>query len=96
MNYQVRISELRYGSTIVEAVSEEEAKKKAEIFVQNGAVDWFDSEITDMTAEEDSDRTYIVTEMCPHCESEIEMRWNTDLIDWAKGALHSKAPFRIL
>lgn len=27
---------------------------------------------------EDSERTYIVTEMCPHCESEIEMRWNTD------------------
>lgn len=24
------------------------------------------------------DRTYIVTELCPHCESEIEMRWNTD------------------
>lgn len=23
-------------------------------------------------------RTYTVTEMCPHCESEIEMRWNTD------------------
>lgn len=26
----------------------------------------------------DTQRTYIVTEMCPHCESEIEMRWNTD------------------
>ena len=25
-----------------------------------------------------SDRTYIVTEFCPNCESEIEMRWNTD------------------
>lgn len=25
-----------------------------------------------------SDRTYTVTEVCPHCESEIEMRWNTD------------------
>lgn len=25
-----------------------------------------------------SDRTYIVTEVCPHCESEIEMRWDTD------------------
>ncbi len=24
------------------------------------------------------DRTYIVTEMCPHCENEIEMRWDTD------------------
>ncbi len=26
----------------------------------------------------DKDRTYMVTEMCPHCESEVEMRWNTD------------------
>jgi len=24
------------------------------------------------------DRTYIVTEMCPHCMNEIEMRWDTD------------------
>lgn len=23
-------------------------------------------------------RTHIVTEVCPHCESEIEMRWDTD------------------
>lgn len=25
-----------------------------------------------------SERTYIVTEVCPHCESEIEMHWDTD------------------
>lgn len=25
-----------------------------------------------------SDRTYTVTEVCPHCDSEIEMRWDTD------------------
>ncbi len=25
-----------------------------------------------------NDRTYIVTEVCPHCENEIEMRWDTD------------------
>jgi hypothetical protein len=25
-----------------------------------------------------ADRTYIVTEVCPHCENEIEMRWDTD------------------
>lgn len=24
------------------------------------------------------DRTYIVTELCPNCQSEIEMRWDTD------------------
>ena len=26
------------------------------------------------------ERTYIVTEMCPHCESEVEMRWDTDTL----------------
>ena len=26
----------------------------------------------------ENDRTFTVTEFCPHCESEIEMRWNTD------------------
>lgn len=25
-------------------------------------------------------RTYIVTEVCPHCENEIEMRWDTDTL----------------
>lgn len=25
-----------------------------------------------------TDRTYIVTEMCPHCEHEIEIRWDTN------------------
>ena len=24
------------------------------------------------------DRTYMVTELCPHCENEVEMRWDTD------------------
>lgn len=26
----------------------------------------------------ETDRTYIVTETCPNCENEIEMRWDTD------------------
>lgn len=26
----------------------------------------------------DTERTYTVTEVCPHCESEVEMRWDTD------------------
>ena len=30
----------------------------------------------------DDDRTYIVTEFCPHCESEIEMRWDTDQLGY--------------
>lgn len=24
------------------------------------------------------EKTYIVTEACPHCEAEIEMRWDVD------------------
>lgn len=31
---------------------------------------------------QDPKRTYIVTELCPHCESEIEMRWNTDTMGY--------------
>lgn len=83
--YNVRISCLKYGDTIVKANTPEEAKKKAGMRVQSDAVKWFDSEITDMTVEEvedeevwDGDRTLIVTEFCPHCETEIEMRWDTD------------------
>lgn len=30
----------------------------------------------------DNERTYIVTEVCPHCESEVEMRWNTDTMGY--------------
>ena len=29
--------------------------------------------------EESEERTYIVTEWCAYCKSEIEMRWNTDV-----------------
>lgn len=28
------------------------------------------------------DRTYTVTEVCPHCENEIEMRWNTEALGY--------------
>lgn len=30
----------------------------------------------------DPARTYLVTEVCPHCESEVEMRWNTDTMGY--------------
>lgn len=75
MKYRVWVSELRYGSVEVEAESEEAAKT-----VASGAeINYSDSEITDMEAQLVQDeRTYIVTECCPHCEHEIEMRWNTD------------------
>lgn len=76
--YSVRISCLRYGSVRVGASSLEEAMERAEEAYKRGGVTWFDSEITDMTAEEDGERTYTVTEFCPHFESEVEMHWNTD------------------
>ena len=47
MKYTVRVSELRYGTVEVDAESEEQAKTIA----SGKEIDWFDSEITDMTAE---------------------------------------------
>jgi hypothetical protein len=47
MKYKVRVSELRYGEVEVEAASEREAKTKA----TGMEIDFFDSEITDLTAE---------------------------------------------
>lgn len=32
----------------------------------------------DVECAKDDDRTYIVTELCPHCQNEVEMRWDTD------------------
>ncbi len=31
-----------------------------------------------MESKKENDRTYTVTEFCPHCENEIEMQWDTD------------------
>lgn len=47
--YLVRVSELRYGEVTVWADSEEEAKTAA----SGAEINFFDSEITDMTAEPD-------------------------------------------
>ena len=47
MKFKVRVSELRYGDVVVEAGSEDEAKTLA----TGAKIDFFDSEITDMTAE---------------------------------------------
>ncbi len=76
--YTVRISCLRYGAVRVGASSPEEAKERAKEAYQRNGITWIDSEIADMTAEADDERTYTVTEWCPHCENEIEMRWDTD------------------
>ena len=47
MKFKVRVSELRYGDVVVEAGSEDEAKTLA----TGAKIDFFDSEITDMTVE---------------------------------------------
>ena len=47
MKFKVRVSELRYGDVVVEAKSEDEAKTLA----TGAEIDFFDSEITDMTVE---------------------------------------------
>ena len=47
MKYTVRVSELRYGEVEVDAENEEQAKTIA----SGKAIEWLDSEITDMTAE---------------------------------------------
>lgn len=72
MKYTVRVSELRYGEVVVEASNEEQTKTVA----SGSKINWYDSETTDMTAEPVA--FSFVTEVCPHCENEIEMRWNTD------------------
>ena len=48
MKFKVRVSELRYGDVVVEAESEEAAKTIA----TGNEIDFFDSEITDMTVEQ--------------------------------------------
>lgn len=35
--------------------------------------------ISSLDKTDDTDRTYTVTEYCPHCENEIEMRWDTNI-----------------
>lgn len=48
MKFKVRVSELRYGDVEVDAANAEQAKR-----VASGAeINWFDSEITDMTVED--------------------------------------------
>lgn len=86
--YNLRISRLEYGSAKVMAETPGQAKDMVQELIKAGMVDWFDYEVTDIVAESidikenqrkaEDDRTYTVTEVCPHCESEIEMRWDTD------------------
>lgn len=80
MKYKVRVSELRYGEVEVEAASEREAKNKA----TRTGFNFFDSEITDMTAEKvvSSDPMSVIERLerwakgdtcdnCPACDDTV-------------------------
>lgn len=68
MKYLVRISELRYGEVEVEAKSEEEAKELA----SGMSVNYYDSEITDMTAEPMHISNYEKCKGCAYYFGEID------------------------
>lgn len=83
MKYKVRVSELRYGEVEVEAASEREAKNKA----TRAGFNFFDSEITDITAEKvmSSDPMSVIERLerwakgdtcdnCPACDDTVFRR----------------------
>ena len=43
--------------------------------------------ISEKTTGSCKDREYIVTEVCPHCEAEVEMRWNVAATATRRSAL---------
>lgn len=51
--YVVYISNIQYGAAHVEAESPEEAKKLAEGLYNKRSIDWYQEEVSDMTAEEE-------------------------------------------
>ena len=52
MQYRVYITALQYGSEIVEAESEDEAKQEIEKLFKQHRIAWHDEEITDISTEE--------------------------------------------
>lgn len=52
MQYHVYITTLQYGSEIVEAESEDEAKQEIEKLFKQHRISWHDEEITDISMEE--------------------------------------------
>lgn len=52
MQYRVYITALQYGSEIVEAESEEEARQEREKLFKQYRISWHDIEITDISPEE--------------------------------------------
>lgn len=51
MQYRVYITALQYGSEIVEAESEDEAKREIEKLFKQHRISWHDEEITDISTE---------------------------------------------
>ena len=51
MQYRVYITALQYGSEIVEAESEDEAKREIEKLFKQHRISWHDEEITDVSLE---------------------------------------------
>ncbi len=52
MQYRVYIKAWQYGSEIVEAESEDEAKQEIEKLFKQHRISWHDEEITDISLEE--------------------------------------------
>ena len=52
MQYRVYMTALQYGSEIVEAESEDEAKQEIEKLFKQNRISWHDEEITDISLEE--------------------------------------------
>jgi hypothetical protein len=53
--FTVSIKEINYGATIVEAESEEKAEELAMEVYYNGDIHWTDSEIDEITVDEDEE-----------------------------------------
>lgn len=87
MKFKVNVSQLRYGVVEVEAASEEEAK----MLVPGKEVDYFDEEITDMTAEPvEYGKTYL-------CDIVLEKHFKVEVsgVDNPRDA-HIKAMLQVL
>ena len=52
MQYHIYITALRYGSEIVEAESEGEARQEIEKLFKQDRISWHDEEITDISLDE--------------------------------------------
>ncbi|MCI8351949.1 MAG: hypothetical protein HFJ86_12445 [Oscillospiraceae bacterium] len=67
-----------YRDQLWEAMQEFSTHLKS--FIVQNSLDYTDGKWGELPSQAEAwdNRTYTVTEVCPHCESEIEMRWDTD------------------